>query len=498
MRLFPAFLAIAALSFAQQMDDEFAKSVKEWTTAPEFISPLVDHLPKSSTVPSPKDVLGYYAGAPKKLTYYADLLKYYHALEAKSPRVKVMNVGQTDEGRECVVVFIGSEDSIRNLESNRKYLAQLADPRQITEAQAREIIAKAKPVYHLMGGLHSAETGPSEMLVELAYRLVSEDTPLIKKIRDNVIVTITPAAEPDGRDRYVDWYYKYKINETSEQDNVGGPPYWGKYIFHDNNRDINYSQVTMRTLLRWYLDWHPPIMHELHESEPFMYTFSGQAPQNPTLDPILYGELPWFSNFEMEQMIKYGMPGVWTHAFVDMWSPGYLGFMASNHNGMMRMYETFGNGGANTLHRRVAPPDSPGGRGGRGGMTTREWYRPLPPYREVDWSQRDNTNYEETGVLTALQLTSAFPEIILENFYKKSRNSIESGKKDKPYGYVIPANQADMTRVAFIVNTLRLQGIEIGRANGEVKLAEGTFPAGSFVIKRDQPYGRLAKICDCY
>ncbi|HLX45397.1 MAG TPA: M14 family zinc carboxypeptidase [Bryobacteraceae bacterium] len=494
MRLFQAFLAIATLSFAQQMDDEFAKAVKEWTTAPEFISPLVDHLPKSSTVPSPKEVLGYYAGAPKKLTYYADLLKYYHALEAKSPRVKVMNVGQTDEGRECVVVFIGSEDSIKNLESNKKYLSQLADPRQITEAQARDIIAKTKPIYHLMGGLHSAETGPSEMLMELAYRLVTEDAPLIRKIRDNVIVTITPVAEPDGRDRYVDWYYKYKINETSEQDNIGGPPYWGKYIFHDNNRDINYSQVTMRTLLRWYLDWHPPIMHELHESEPFLYTFSGQAPQNPTLDPILYGELPWFSNFEMEQMIKYGMPGVWTHAFVDMWSPGYLGFMASNHNGMMRMYETFGNGGANTMHRRVAPPDGAGGRGGRGGMTTREWYRPLPPYKEVDWSQRDNTNYEETGVLTALQLTSAFPEIILENFYKKSRNSIESGKKDKPYGYVIPANQPDMTRVAFIVNTLRLQGIEIGRANAEVKLPEGTFPAGSFVIKRDQPYGRLAKI----
>src|SRR5579871_6823797 len=498
MRLPLSLLAFASLglstSFAQQMDDDFAKSVKEWTTRPEFISPLVDHLPKSTGVPSPHDVLGYHIGAPKKLTYYADILKYFQALAAKSPRVKIVNTGPTDEGRECVVVFVGSEESIRNLDAERGYLAQLADPRKITDAQARDIIAKAKPMYHVMGGLHSAETGPSEMLMELAYRLATEDTPLIKKIRDNVIVTITPVAEPDGRDRYVDWYYKYKINETSEQDNVGGPPYWGKYIFHDNNRDINYSQVTMRTLLRWYLDWHPPIMHELHESEPFLYTFSGQAPQNPTLDPILYGELPWFSNFEMEQMIKYGMPGVWTHAFVDMWSPGYLGFMASNHNGMMRMYETFGNGGANTMHRRVAPPDGAGGRGGRGGMTTREWYRPLPPYKEVDWSQRDNTNYEETGVLTALQLTSAFPEIILENFYRKSRNSIESGKKDKPYGYVIPANQPDMTRVAFIVNTLRLQGIEIGRANAEVKLAEGTFPAGSFVIKRDQPYGRLAKI----
>ena len=82
---------------------------------------------------------------------------------------------------------------------------------------------------------------------------------------------------------------------------MAGPPYWGKYIFHDNNRDINYSQITMRNWLKFYLEWHPPIMHDLHESEPFLYTFSGQAPQNPTLDPILYGELPWFSNFEMTQ-----------------------------------------------------------------------------------------------------------------------------------------------------------------------------------------------------
>jgi Zinc carboxypeptidase len=508
MRLLLCVLSFSAFAFAQQMDDDFAKSQKEWTTRPEFSSPLVDHLPKSNGVPSPKDVLGYHIGAPKKLTYYTDILKYYQALAAKSPRVKIMNVGKTDEGRECVVVAIASEDSIRNLDTYRGYLSQLADPRKLTDAQAKDIIAKAKPIYHFMGGLHSAETGPSEMLMELAYRLATEDTPLIKKIRDNVIVTITPAAEPDGRDRYVDWYYKYKINEVTEQDQTNGPPYWGKYIFHDNNRDINYSQMTMRTLLKWYLDWHPPIMHELHESEPFMYTFSGQAPQNPTLDPILYGELPWFSNFEMEQMIKYGMPGVWTHAFVDMWSPGYLGFMASNHNGMLRMYETFGNGGANTMLRHIVPVGDGGGRGGaagggggapaaggRGnaGMTSREWYRPLPPYRETNWSMRNNTNYEETGVLSALQLTAAFPEIILENFYKKSRNSIEAGKNDAPYGYVIPV-QNDMTRVAFIVNTLRLQGIEIGRATAEVKLKEGTYPAGSLVIKRDQPYGRLAKI----
>src|SRR5437899_673736 len=104
MRFLFGFLALAPLALPQQMDDEFARLVKEWTTKPEFISPLVDHLPKSSAVPSPKDVLGYYSGAPKKLTYYADLLKYYRALEAKSPRVKVITTGKTDEGRETVVV----------------------------------------------------------------------------------------------------------------------------------------------------------------------------------------------------------------------------------------------------------------------------------------------------------------------------------------------------------------------------------------------------------
>jgi hypothetical protein len=483
-------LLLTAAAFGQQskqqMDEDFARSVKEWTTKPEFISPLVDHLPKVAGVPSPKDVLGYHIGMPQKLTYTEGIYRYFRALAEKSPRLKVFNAGKSDEGRDILVVAIANEETIRNLEQYRGSLAQLADPRRLSEEQAREVIGKAKPVYHITAGLHSGETGPPEMVMEFAYRLAVEDSPLINAIRDNVIVMITPVLEPDGRDRYVDWYYRHKIEEKSEDDRITGPPYWGKYIFHDNNRDINYSQVTMKASLDWYLQWHAPIVHDLHESIPFLYTFSGQAPQQPTLDPILYGELPWFSNFEMAQMIKYGMPGVWTHGFVDMWSPGYLGFMSSNHNGILRMYETFGNGGANTMKRQVAPPTG-------AGQTSREWYRPSPPYKEVVWSMRNNTNYMQTGVLSALQLTSQFPTVILENFYRKSRNSIEAGKNEAPHGFVIPPHR-DMTRVATLVNLLRTQGIEVGRASAEVKLKEGVFPAGSYVIKRDQPYGRLAKI----
>src|SRR6202795_4952249 len=203
----------AALAQAkpQGQDEEFARLVKEWTTRPEFMTPLVDHLPKAAGVPSPKDVLGYYVGAPKKLTHVADLDRYYRALAAASKRVKIFPAGQTDEGREQVVVAISDEDTIRSLDTYKGSLAKLADPRGLSDDQAKQIISQAKPIYMFTGGLHSAETGPPEMLMELAYRLAVEESPLFDQIRHNVIVMLTPAAEPDGRDRYVDWYYKYKL-----------------------------------------------------------------------------------------------------------------------------------------------------------------------------------------------------------------------------------------------------------------------------------------------
>ena len=133
----------------------------------------------------------------------------------------------------------------------------------------------------------------------------------------------------------------------------------------------------MRALVDWYFTAHPPIMHDLHEAQPLMYTYSGGPPQNPNLDPILFAELPFFSNWELAQMTKWGMPGVYTHAFMDGWSPGYLGSVAYNHNGMMRMYQTqSGPRRARTRapgalrwwpRRRAAGRRALGGRGGRGG-----------------------------------------------------------------------------------------------------------------------------------
>ncbi|MCI0436261.1 MAG: hypothetical protein L0271_21850, partial [Gemmatimonadetes bacterium] len=325
----------------------------------------------------------------------------------------------------------------------------------------------------------------------------------------------------------------------------------------DNNRDINLSQVSMRAITNWYFTAHPPIMHDLHESLTLLYTYSGGPPQNPNLDPLLFGELRFFANWELSQMTKFGMPGVYTHAFMDGWSPGYLGSVAYNHNGMMRMYETQsgrdvdldslaaaqdtaaaggragagrgaqagGRGGAagarggaaDTAGRGgVAAGDSaqaesgrgaqagrgagPGaGRGsaiptGRGGGQDREWYRGIqvPPDAVTRFTRRNNTNYMQTAVLSALQLTSIMPDVVLENFHTRTRNSIEAGRTRAPHGYAVPV-QRDMTRVTTLIGVLRAQGIEVGRLTETATIGADTLPAGSYIVKLDQPYGRLAK-----
>ena len=289
---------------AVQDDADFAEFVKKATTKPEFLSPLVDHLPKKTGVPTPKDVLGYHIGTEKKLTYVADQQRYFRALEKALPgRVKTEVTGKTEEGRDIMVLFVTSEANLKNLEVNRQNTRKIADPRGLTDAQVQQLIANTKPHYHVSAGLHSQETNPPEAVIELAYRLAVSEEPYIKQIRDNVIVSITGATDVDGRDRYVDWYYAYKIDEQYDGgENYGDVPYWGKYVFHDNNRDINYGVDSLRVHLNWYLNWVPPIWHDLHEAQTLLYTFSGQPPQNANLDPILYTELPFFATYEVNKL----------------------------------------------------------------------------------------------------------------------------------------------------------------------------------------------------
>ncbi len=477
----------------QAIDQQYTDQIHKYTTDPSFISPLVDYLPASKTVPTPAKILGDVSGAPDMLPYAEDVYKYFRLLEASTPRVKVFTIGHTEEGREMIAVAIADAKLLAAAKENDARLAQLADPRMtgLDDAKARPIIDQSWPVYYITGTIHSPETGAPTALMELAYRLAVDDAPYIKYIRSHMIVLITPVVEVDGRDRMVDIYKWHKAHPGEIWPRL---LYWGHYVAHDNNRDAMAMTLDLtRNVLDTYLAWHAQVLHDLHESVPFLYDNTvGDGPYNAWVDPTLadeWAELGWNN---VGQMQRFGMPGVFTHGDFDTWSPGYLMFLASMHNGISRLYETFGNGGADTEKRILKPEDY-----------SRTWYRQNPPLPVVNWSQRDNNNYEESALLSTLSYFSHNTHHFLENYYDKSKRAVEKPSLEGPAAYVIPADPAGTNRQIELLRVLKRQHVEIEQlseaATSSVpaekrgdKPKPETFPAGSIVIRMDQPYSRVA------
>jgi hypothetical protein len=438
----------------QAIDAEYTKKILEYTTQPVFVSSLVDYLPASKTVPTPKAVLGDIAGAPGILPYSKQVYEYMRMLEKASPRVKVYSIGHTEEGREMIAVAVSSEANLAHLEENRSRLAKLADPRTIKmdDAEAERIISAAVPVYYITGTIHSPETGAPTALMELAYRLAVDESQYIKDIRNGVITLITPIVEVDGRDRMVDLYHWHLAHPKDYY-----PPlmYWGKYVAHDNNRDaMAVSLKLTENVLNTFVGWKAQVLHDLHESVPYLYdNTAGDGPFNAWVDPILTNEWEILGWRDVTDMTRLGMPGVFTHGNFDTWSPGYLMFIAAMHNGISRLYETFGNGGADTVERQLRPEEF-----------GRTWFRQDPPLPKAMWSQRNNNNYEQTGLLTSLHYFAKEKEFFLKNFYLKAKRSISKPGKEGPAAYVFPADDSRPGAQAALLEILRKQGCEISRS----------------------------------
>jgi hypothetical protein len=438
----------------QAIDTEYTKKILEYTTQPMFASPLVDYLPASKTVPTPKAVLGDIAGAPGILPYSKQVYEYMRMLEKASPRVKVFSIGRTEEGREMIAVAVSSEANLAHLEQNRLRLGKLADPRTINmdDGEAERIIATAVPVYYITGTIHSPETGAPTALMELAYRLAVDESQYIKDIRNNVITLITPIVEVDGRDRMVDLYRWHLAHPKDFY-----PPlvYWGKYVAHDNNRDaMAVSLKLTENVLNTFVGWKAQVLHDLHESVPYLYdNTAGDGPFNAWVDPILTNEWEILGWRDVADMTRLGMPGVFTHGNFDTWSPGYLMFIAAMHNGISRLYETFGNDGADTVERELRPEEY-----------GRTWYRQDPPLPKAMWSQRNNNNYEETGLLTSLHYFAKEKAFFLKNFYLKAKRSISKPANEGPAAYILPADDPRPGAQAALLEVLRKQGCEISRS----------------------------------
>lgn len=460
---------------AQKVDAEYTAKIKEYTQDPRVITEVVDHVPASDKVPSPLKVLGRIPGTPDELTYYKDIQRYFEALDKASERVTLFKIGKSEEGRDMIVAAIADEATIKTLDKYKKILADLTDPRKLTDAQAKQLIGAGKPIYWATGNLHSGETGSAEMEMELAYRLAVEESPFIQNIRNNVIVLLTPVLEVDGREKVVDnFYYQKKTGKTMPL------VYWGQYVAHDNNRDgLGVGLKLTENVLRTYLEWHPTVLHDLHESVSYLYSSTGAGPYNVALDPVQTDEWWLLSKYEVAEMTKRGVPGVWTGGFYDGWTPNYLFFIANNHNSIGRFYETQTYGPRNQDLR--LPPAS----------TSREWYRPNPPLPQIKWGPRNNVNIQESALLFAMSFVAKNKEMFIENYYIKNKRAIEKGRNEAPYAWLIPAAQRRRGEAASLVNLLRQQGVEVHTANSAFAAGKAQAAAGDYIVRMDQPFSNL-------
>jgi hypothetical protein len=460
--------------------EEIAKA----TTEAQYSSPLVSYLPASATVPSPRKFFGRICGAPGDLVDSAQAYAYARALAAASPRVRLFTIGRSEEGREILMLAIADEEGIRNLSKYQTENAALADPRKTDPAAAEQLVDASRPFYYLNAGLHSDETGSTESVLELAYRLSVSEQPMIRRIREKLVVLINPVSNPDGRDKQVEWFYRYLKGKTVLADLPRqAPPYWSKYAQVDINRDAHQlTHETTKAVSRMFFAWHPIVVHDLHESVALLMSWNGTDPYDANVDAISYSEGLAYSFHEVEAMTGLGMPGVSTWNFGDGFEHLYLESVATNHNATGRGYETFGNGTAETLTQTLSPED-----------TSYQWWRLEPPPTEpFSWSARDNVNYNETGILSALDYVAGNARTLLHNFYTKGLHSWQKGLNAPPYAFLIPADQGDPLRVAELVARLQAQHIEVSRSTAALTVREGTFPAGTYLVRLDQPYRNYA------
>jgi hypothetical protein len=488
-----AVLLLPAIVNAQQpIDSAYTAKIRELTPTDsrwKFTTEMVDALPASSTVPTPLKVLGYVPGTIGKLSYVADVNKYFKTIADASPRTKLYSFGMSDEGREMIGLVIADEATIQNIEKYRTDLGRIADPRGVSAAEKERLVREAKPIYWLSGSIHSPETASPEMLMELAYRLAVDEGENIKAIRSNVITIITPITEVDGRDRVVD-LYKLSRNLGLGPNNI---PliYWGKYTAHDNNRDgMVLSQKLSQNVMNAFLRWKPVVVHDLHESVPFLYTSTGTGPYNDEYDPIVIDEWHTLAYQEITELTRRGLPGVWTHGFYDGWAPNYTLLAVANlHNSIGRFYETYTSRGADCHTVRLGTNN-----------TERRWYRANPPINGVKWCIRSNINYQQSGSLVALRYVADHRETFLRNYLAKAERMIDRGRTGAPYAFVIPKGQRHAAEAADLVNLFRAQGAEVHAASGDFRLKAGAkdtttiaVRSGDWIVRLDQPYSATVR-----
>jgi len=438
-----------------------------------------------SRITDPETFFGFPMGADRQLARWDRMVEYFVRLEKESPRLKVLDMGNTGMGNPFLVLIISAPENLARLDALQKINHAITDPGEVPESELSALVEEGRAVICQSMGLHATEVGGTQMTPELAFHLLSRDDPATRRILEEVLFFMIPCFNPDGQVMVTDWYRKTR---GTAHEGISLPWLYHPYAGHDNNRDGDFlnlveSRYAARIL---YLDWPPQAYidhHQMGSYGPRFYVPPYCEPIRPYADPLVWREISWYGSHIATRLEQEGFEGVINDAMFPGW--GHFGWhwITPFHNiaGMLTESASARLATPIYIHPDQLRADS----------------RQFPEYEAQSnfpspwpggwWRLADIVAQKKTAALALLDHAAKNRRIILENAILKARHQTERGAAAPANVLVIPSAQHDRGTAAGMIRILLQSGVKIHRLADSRMMGERKYPPGSWVIPMGQP-----------
>jgi hypothetical protein len=483
-----------------------------------LVSALRAQTPPSLSAPppvvtTPSQQFGAAIGDDYFLANYTQLEQYWKALDRQSDRMRLVDMGQTEEGRTQWMAVISSPENIAKLEHYRDIARRLALAEGLTDEQAQALAGEGKAVIWIDGGLHANEVLGAQQLIETVYQLVSATDPETLRFLHDVII-LAVHCNPDGHELVANWYMREKEPRLRRLEGI--PRSYQKYVGHDNNRDFYLmSQRETENMARvMFHDWLPQIILNHHQTAPagtVMFAPPFREPFNYVFDPLIPIGINLVGGAIHARFAAEGKAGLTMRSgsTYSTWWNGGLRTSAYFHNQIGLLAETIGEPTPTSIPF-IAEKQLP----------TADLPFPIEPQR---WHFRQSVDYSITANRAVIDFASRFREMLLYNAYLMGRNAIDRGSRDSwtmsprrvaalraafearrlapngetrlndprlrdPRGYILPSDQPDFPTAVKFADALMKGGVTVHRAIASFSAGGKTYPPGSLIVFTAQAF----------
>ncbi|MFN9918847.1 MAG: M14 metallopeptidase family protein [Acidobacteriota bacterium] len=481
-------------------------------------------LPGQRQLTSPKDSFGHNVGDDYFLATYTQYETYIKQLASESDRVRLVDMGRTEEGRIQYMTIVSAPENLRNLDRLKGISRRMALADGLSEDQARALAKEGKAVVWIDGGLHASEVLGAAQLIEMTWQLVSRnDEETLRMLRDCIVLLVH--ANPDGMELVSSNYMR---NPEPAKRRYTPERLYQKYVGHDNNRDFFMStqKETQNINRQLYIEWMPQILYNHHQSGPAGTTLFCPPFRDPSsylFDPLMMIGVDQIGSAMHARFAVEGKGGFTTRegASFSVWYNGGLRTTSYFHNIIGILTESAGN---------PTPMDIPFVPS----RMLQNKQNPFPIAPQAKWHFQQAIDYSISANRAIIDYASRHKDDLLFNIYRMGKNSIERGSRDNwtitpkrlewlnerlakdgivtgegrqggtvpmkyyqellkpewrdPRGYILPADQKDFNTALKFTQTMYWMGLTIHRATADFEVGGRKYPKGSIVFKTNQAF----------